>query len=236
MIFRFKQFSVHQGQSAMKIGTDGVLLGAWSPVENRPASVLDIGAGTGLISLMLAQRSQAQTIDAVEIDPDAYVECTDNFENSPWADRLFCYFASFEEFVEEMTDQKYDLIVSNPPFYTSDYKTETTARNKARFEESLPFETLLDGVSQLLSSDGIFCVILPFSQEETFVTKANQHNLFAKKITRVKGNATSPIKRSLMAFSAENITPSIDELVIENQRNVYTQNYINLTKDFYLKM
>lgn len=236
MIFQFKQFSVSQSGSAMKIGTDGVLLGAWTPIDNQPLTILDVGAGTGVLALMLAQRTDAHTIDAVEIDEEAYIECTENFENSDWGDRLFCYFASFEEFVEEMIDEKYDLIISNPPFYKSDYKTESHTRNTARFQDALPFDFLLKGASQLLSEKGIFSVIIPFSEEENFIALASKNGLFPKKITHVKGLPTSEIKRSLIAFSKEKQTTETNLLVIENQRNIYTDEYINLTKDFYLKM
>lgn len=236
MTFKFKQFSVSQAQSAMKIGTDNVLLGAWTPIDNLPQSILDIGAGTGILSLMLAQRTQAEIIDAVEIDEKAYIECTENFENSPWADRLFCYFASFQEFVIEMQDEKYDLIISNPPFYTSDYQTECNSRNKARFENSLPFSTLLEGVDLLLSDEGIFSVIVPFAEEENFVQLASQKGLLPQKITRVKGNAETEVKRSLIAFDRKSKACVFDLLIIEKERNIYTQAYTELTKDFYLKM
>ncbi len=113
--FKFKLFSVHQDQCAMKIGTDGVLLGAWTSIDKRPFAILDIGSGTGLIALMMAQRSDADMIDAIEIDGDAYEQSVENFESSPWADRLYCYHAGLDEFVDEL-DEKYDLIISNPPF------------------------------------------------------------------------------------------------------------------------
>ena len=118
--FKFKEFTVNQDQCAMKIGTDSVLLGAWASIKNNPFSILDIGAGTGVISLMLAQRSYAELIDAIEIDDSAYEQCVNNFEQSSWSDRLFCYHASLKEFNEEIED-KYDLIISNPPFYSEDY-------------------------------------------------------------------------------------------------------------------
>lgn len=114
--FRFKQFSIQQDKCAMKVGTDGVLLGAWTSLEDNPYAILDIGAGTGLISLMLAQRSQATIIDAIEIDAEAYEQCVANFEQSIWNDRLFCYHAGLDEFVDEIEDQ-YDLIVSNPHLF-----------------------------------------------------------------------------------------------------------------------
>ncbi len=234
--FQFKQFSLEQDRCAMKIGTDGVLLGAWTPVENHPNSVLDIGTGTGIIALMLAQRSSATQIDALEIDEEAYEQATDNFENSPWNDRLYCFHAGLDEFVEEPEDE-YDLIVSNPPFYTDDYKSGTEQRDLARFADAMPFEDLIEATDLLLSENGIFSVIIPFKEESTFLAIALAFELYPFKITRVKGTPTTEIKRSLIAFSrtnSENI--SLDELIIETARHIYTPEYIELTKGFYLKM
>jgi len=220
----------------MKIGTDGVLLGAWTPIENNPFSVLDIGTGTGIIALMLAQRSGAEQIDALEIDEDAYEQATDNFENSPWNDRLFCFHAGLDEFVEEPEDE-YDLIVSNPPFYSEDYKSDNEQRDLARFQDAMPFEDLIEAAALLLSENGIFAVIIPFKEEEKFLALANEYELYPLKITRVKGTSTSEIKRSLLAFSRNEITDfPVDELIIETARHIYTPEYIALTKDFYLKM
>ena len=235
-MFTFKQFSVEQDRCAMKIGTDGVLLGAWTPLKNNPFSILDIGTGTGIIALMLSQRSHAEQIDALEIDEDAYEQAVDNFENSPWSDRLFCFHAGLDEFVEEPEDE-YDLIVSNPPFYTEDYKTENEQRDLARFADAMPFEDLIEAAALLLSENGIFSVIIPFKEEEKFMAIAKEYELYPVKITRVKGNPTSEIKRSLLAFTRdENTLISSDELIIETARHIYTPEYIELTKDFYLKM
>ena len=235
-MFTFKQFAIEQDRCAMKIGTDGVLLGAWAPIDNHPFSILDIGTGTGIIALMLAQRSAAQQIDALEIDEAAYEQATDNFENSPWNDRLFCFHAGLDEFIEE-PEEEYDLIVSNPPFYSEDYKTENESRDLARFQDAMPFEQLLEAADLLLSELGIFTVIIPFKEEENFIALANEFELYPLKITRVKGTPTTEIKRSLLAFSRNETTDlPIDELVIETARHVYTQEYIGLTKDFYLKM
>ena len=233
--FLFKKFSVNQDKCAMKIGTDGVLLGAWASINQNPFSVLDIGAGTGVISLMLAQRCYAELIDAIEIEDDAYEQCTDNFENSLWNDRLFCYHASLSEFTDEVED-KYDLIVSNPPFYSDDYKSANIQRDMARFENALPFEHLLESTSKLLSETGIFAVIIPFKEEGNFINLALKFGLFANKILRVKGNLASEIKRSLIEFSFTKNEIKNSELIIETERHQYTQDYINLTKDFYLKM
>lgn len=235
--FVFKQFSVNHHRCAMKIGTDGVLLGAWATIENNPFAILDIGAGTGIISLMLAQRCTAEIIDAIEIDDHAYEQCVDNFELSPWGDRLFCYHASLNEFVDEI-DDKYDLIISNPPFYSEDFKTDDKQRDIARFQDALPFNHLIQSVTKLLTNDGKFTVIIPFKEEKHFIKTASTYNLYINKILYVKGNPNSEIKRSLLEFSFREsdseITKSV--LIIETDRHQYTADYINLTKDFYLKM
>ncbi|MDO5987333.1 methyltransferase [Flavivirga amylovorans] len=233
--FVFKQFSVKQEQCAMKIGTDSVLLGAWTSVKDNLFSILDIGTGTGILSLMLAQRSHAEVVDGIEIDDNAYEQCVDNFENSPWGDRLFCYHASLEEFAEEI-DDKYDLIISNPPFYSEDYKTENTQRDLARFQDAMPFNHLIESVSKLLSEDGIFSVIIPFKEEEKLIHLASKFKLIPNKILHVKGTPTSEIKRSLIEFSFHESDKKVDNLIIETGRHQYTQDYTNLTKDFYLKM
>lgn len=234
--FQFKQFTVEQDRCAMKIGTDGVLLGAWVPVEQNPFSILDIGTGTGIIALMLAQRSTAQQIDALEIDEQAYEQATDNLENSPWNDRLFCFHAGLYEFMEEPEDE-YDLIVSNPPFYGEDYKTNNDQRDLARFQDALPFEDLIEAADLLLSENGILAVIIPFKEEDRFLAIAKEFELYPTKITRVKGTPTAEIKRSLLALSRNKTTLfSIDELTIEIGRHEYTPEYIALTQDFYLKM
>ncbi|UPT71716.1 MAG: methyltransferase [Flavobacterium sp. JAD_PAG50586_2] len=235
-MFQFKQFTVQQDRCAMKIGTDGVLLGAWCPIENNPFSVLDIGAGTGILALMLAQRSNAQQIDALEIDENAYEQCVDNFESSPWGDRLFCFHAGLDEFMDE-PEEEYDIIISNPPFYSEDYKTESEQRDLARFKDALPFEDLVEAVQLLLSENGIFAVIIPFKEEERFIDLCAEAELYPVKVTRVKGTPTSEIKRSLLAFKRYELSVlTAEELVIETARHQYTEEYIALTKDFYLKM
>ncbi|WP_396602959.1 tRNA1(Val) (adenine(37)-N6)-methyltransferase [Algibacter sp. R77976] len=237
--FKFKEFTVNQDQCAMKIGTDGVLLGAWTFIENRPFSILDIGAGTGILSLMLAQRSTAELIDAIEIDDNAYEQCVDNFEQSYWGDRLFCYHASLEDFAKELEDEDdtYDLIICNPPFYSEDYKTDDTQRDLARFQDAMPFEHLIESTSKLLSKElGKFSVVIPFKEETNFIEIASKFKLYPNRILHVKGNPTSGIKRSLIEFSFRESDIRTNTLIIETERHQYTEDYINLTKDFYLKM
>lgn len=235
-MFQFKRFSVKQEKSAMKIGTDAVLLGAWCPVDNNPISILDVGSGTGILSLMMAQRTHAEQIDAIEIDTNAYEECVENFENSPWGDRLFCYHAGLDEFVEDPEDE-YDIVISNPPFYSEDYKTNDTQRYLARFQDAMPFEDLVEAADLLLSENGIFAVVIPYKEEERFIDLCAKVELFPVKVTRVKGSHTTPIVRSLLAFKRYELPVlEADELVVEINRHEYTDEYIHLTKDFYIKM
>ena len=219
----------------MKVGTDGVLLGAWIDVSFGPDSILDIGTGTGLIALQLAQRSDASLIDALEIEPGAYEEAVENFENSDWSDRLFCYHASLQEFAGEM-DEKYDLIVSNPPFYNSTFKELDSKRAAARHTFSLSFTELLQATASLLSKKGKAAFIIPFAEEENFLSIAAKQHLFPERITRVKGNPAAPVKRSLIELRFQKQQPQSDTLIIEKSRHIYTKEYTGLVKDFYLKM
>lgn len=245
--FKFKQFTINQDRCAMKVGTDSVLLGAWTSLGSLPYSVLDIGAGTGILALMLAQRSAeipmaAGRIDAIEIDADAYEQCVENFENSPWADRLFCYHASLEEFVAEFSSDegedevKYDLILSNPPFYLDTFKSDNTQRDLARFRDAMPFRQLIESAVKLLSPQGMLSVIIPFSEEKNFIVLASKEHLFPQRILRVKGTPELEYKRSLLQFSFQETSVHSEELTIETSRHQYTEEYKALTKDFYLKM
>lgn len=250
MAFSFKQFTIEQNRCAMKVGTDGVLLGAWTSLQNNPQTILDIGVGTGLIALMLAQRSTAQQIDALEIDEDAYEQCVENFENSPWADRLFCFHASLDEFAEEPDDEKYDLIVSNPPYFEPpltppsaragrDGKGEgltSEARKRARFYDSLPFEDLVKYAAQLLSETGELAVVIPYTEEEKIIAFAKANQLWVNRITRVRGTESTPIKRSLIQFSFIEKELEENELTLEISRHHYTEDFKNLVKEFYLKL
>lgn len=219
----------------MKIGTDGVLLGAWCPITHHPSNILDIGAGTGIIALMLAQRSHAAQIDAIEIEDNAYEECVGNFENSPWSDRLFCYHAGIDELMDDPEDV-YDLIVSNPPFYKDQHDSENDARAMARSENNLPFELLIESADLLLSEEGVFATIIPRKEEEAFIKICAEFELFPFSILRVKGNINTEEIRSLLAFSRNNSELTIDTIAIEKARHDYTEEYQKIVRDFYLKM
>ena len=233
--FQFKEFSIEQDRCAMKIGTDGILIGAWTSIQDQ-YSILDIGAGTGILALMLAQRSDAEQIDALEIDEDAYEQCVENFENSPWADRLFSYHAALDEFVEEMKDEKYDLIISNPPFHSTGSSEDRSSREVARFQDALPFEELVWGVASLLSENGNFSLIIPKEEEENFIRLASEQKLFPNKITDVKGTSSSKVKRSLISFSFHRSEIKKSELILEESRHEYTPEYQKMVAPFYLKL
>ena len=222
----------------MKIGTDGILLGAWCSLKDNTNKILDIGSGTGVISLMLAQRFNNTTIDSVEIEKNAYEQSVENFERSVWADRLFCFHSTFQDFAKERKEdgETYDLIISNPPFYTDNVKNNNRARNKARSTSFLSFVELISGVSKILSNQGEFTTIIPFKEEAKFIEISKQNNLFLNKICRVKGNNNSDIKRSLLTFSFYKKKIDENNLIIETSRHLYTDEYINLTKNFYIKM
>ncbi len=233
--FQFKQFTIQQDKTAMKVGTDGVLLGAWAEINSTTDSILDIGTGTGLIALQMTQRSDCETIDALEIEPQAYEQAVDNFENSVWGDRLFCYHASLQEFADEI-DDKYDLIVSNPPFFKDTYGKLEKNRALARHSQSLTFEELLKYSSQLLSSSGSCAFIMPHKEEDAFLNLASQYKLFPTRITRVKGNVNTQFKRSLLQLKFNRTQPIIKELAIEIERHIYTEAYKKLVQEFYLKL
>lgn len=215
----------------MKIGTDGVLLGAWASHDN-PQQVLDVGAGTGLIGLMLAQRFPQVSVTGIEIDQNAAKEALFNVKNSPFNHRCTILNSSFQSFE---TTKKYDLIVSNPPFFETSLQ-EISTRVLARQQVQLTFEELLQNSEKHLAKNGVCAYIIPYDSHPKFIEIAEKFQLFPTQILHVKGNEKAPFKRSLMAFSKEISGYIIDELVIEKERHVYTDSYIDLTKDFYLKM
>ena len=219
----------------MKVGTDAVLLGAWAKTYGV-RRILDIGTGTGVIALMLAQKCGA-SLDAIEIDEVSCEEARDNVKNSPWSDRIRVHHISLQDF-SRMQDERYELIVSNPPYFNDSLPATEESRTKARHTVLLPFSDLVEGASKLLAREGKFCVILPPREGEKFRELAAAKGLHLTRITRVKTTPEKPEKRWLMQF-AFTPKPQVSEstLVIEKDNlnaQHYTEEYRELTKEYYL--
>jgi len=230
--FQFKQFIIRQDKTAMKVGTDSVLLGAWADVSGC-TRILDIGTGTGLIALMLAQRCNAM-IDAVEIDTDAARQAEENVKESPWPGRIALYHSSFRDF-SIASVEKYDLVICNPPFFGSSLKAKTHARTIARHHDELNYDGLVSGSQKLLSPHGHLCVILPAGSEVEITAIAKRYNLFPSKILRVRPNPGKPFKRVLMDFSYSGQETMESDMNIETgSRHKYSREYLEMTKDYYL--
>lgn len=229
--FQFKQFTITQNLCAMKVGTDGVLLGAWTKTPN--GTVIDIGSGTGLIALMLAQRNANSIIDAIDLNENAFLQTKANIENSLWHNRITAHHIALQDF---NPNKKYQLIVSDPPFFVNSSKSGNKAKDLARHTDELSFSDLLQSVINLLLPDGIFSVVLPFSVATEFIELAKTHQLYLNRLCEVKPNLAKPPKRVLMEFSLLEKELEVTTLTIEtNQRHVYTPAYQNITKDFYLE-
>ena len=230
--FAFKQFKIVQDKCAMKVGTDAVLLGSWVNASNAK-TILDIGTGTGIIALMLAQKSSAR-IDAIDIDLNAFIQATENVNDCSWKERIEIHHISLQQFAKE-SDHKYDLIVSNPPYFIDSSKASEESRTNARHTDQLPFKDLLDGVLKLLNPNGKFYVILPTKESELFREDAEKHKLFLTKVTRVITRTDKPEKRLLMRFEFIQRAFSEDSITIEkDERHSYTDEYKEMTKDYYL--
>lgn len=231
--FKFKQFTVLQDKTAMKVGVDGVLLGAWVKVEDVKR-VLDIGTGTGLLSLMLAQRTNA-IIEAIEIEENAFEQAKSNFGMSKWAERISVHHLPLQKYIVNKKKQ-FDFIICNPPYFSNSLNSFDKERNLARHNDSLTLEDLFRAVDILLSSDGQFCVIYPFESKKDLLDKAADLNLFPSRILNVKGNERKEPNRVLVEFKRVAKDFREECLVIRSvATNDYSDSYKKLTRDFYLK-
>lgn len=242
-IFQFKQFSIDQSLCAMKVGTDGVTLGAVADVENAKR-VLDIGCGTGLLCLMTAQRNESAEIIGIDIDGDAVKEATQNCEASKWADRISIVGKSLQEFIAT-EPSTFDKIITNPPYFEDSLKAPKANRTLARHTDSLPFSELASSASKLLSDDGSLSIILPTDAHDKFEKIASEHGLLLRKKTLIYPKPGAEVKRVVGEFikmqnakcKILNAECEIKELTIETDvRHQYTEDYIKLTREFYLKM
>ena len=241
--FRFKQFTIWHDRCAMKVGTDGVLLGAWAGTTDSPAAntdktspvdrILDIGTGSGLIALMLAQRFPNAIIDGIDIDPSAVLQAKDNFSASPFSTRLHAYSSPLQEWQPQ---EKYDMIVSNPPYFSNSLLCPDDMRTRARHAESLSFADLLAHSNRLLTQAGTLSLVLPADAEKAILAEARLQHLYCVRLCRVHTTANKPAKRILVTFShqtpATTLTP--ETLCLSTPAHPRSPAYSALTQDFYL--
>lgn len=232
IFFRFKQFTVFQEHCAMKVGTDGVLLGAWANVIGRN-HILDIGTGTGLIALMLAQRNIDAQINAIDINEGCVLQAHQNVERSPFAHQIDVVKKSFQEYATT-TNARYDLIISNPPYFQNALKSPNRSRNDARHTDSLSFFEIISHGASLLNENGRIALILPYEFKPQLLEHASKVHLFANRITNVFPLSHKPAKRLLIEFGRQQAECVEDNLTIELSRHQYTDEFIALTKAFYL--
>ena len=231
-MFRFKKFAIAQDKCAMKVGTDGTLLGAWTKAEN-PHQILDIGTGTGLIAIMMAQRFENAQVKAIELDIDASKQAAENFQNSPWSNRLFLEHISLQEFHHKPS---FDLIVSNPPYFENNLKGSNKQRTLARHTDKLSFESLIACSAKLLRESGSLAIILPSESKSNVEKIAKNHQLHLNRLCWVKGTEKTAIKRAVLQFSFQEYDLEENMIVVEKERHVYTDEYTQLCKNFYMKM
>jgi tRNA1Val (adenine37-N6)-methyltransferase len=231
--FNFKHFVINQEGSAFKVGTDGVLLGAYAGIDGAQ-TILDIGSGTGLISLMIAQRSNAN-ITALEPDYDSYLQTCENVSLSPWSNRISVRNASLQDFDND--GHKFDLIVTNPPYFQNSLKNPDSRKSSARHNDTLTTGELLTGVMKLMKDDGHLQMILPYVEGNIFIAEAAGSGLYCNNILKIKPLPSAEVRRLILRFSKIQMKPTENFLTIgHGKRHEFTEDYINLTKDFYLKL
>lgn len=243
--FQFKQFTIQQDRCAMKVGTDGVLLGAWADISRhsvdteRKFTILDIGAGTGIISLMLAQRAAEAgidfQIDAVEIDQEAAQQATENINDSPWTRHISVLPLSLLEF-DRQTNKTYDLIVSNPPFYNATLKPQDYGRAVARHKDALPIPEIAHFASKRLAENGRLSIIYPTNYDSEVMTAIVLNGLHPVRISDILTKVGKPCKRRMAEFAAKRVPLLRDQLAIRNADGKYTDAYRALTSAFYLHL
>lgn len=231
-MFHFKQFSIDDSCCAMKIGTDGVLLGAWSNVDGVN-SVLDVGTGSGLIALMIAQKTENTIITGIDIDEQAIIQARENIGRSIWVERMSVMKCDFNNPVE-LDGLKFDLIISNPPFFSEDIRSADEKRNMARNTVSLPISNLINNSDTLLDENGRLTLVMPPELAAMAIGEAAMHSLFLTKRCDVLTKPDTPAKRTLLEFSRTITQTKRTTLSIYDNDGTYSSCFKQLTQDFYL--
>lgn len=232
--FQFKQFRIEQGQCAMKVTTEGCILGAWVAKQAGDVKrVLDIGAGTGLISLMLAQKLASAEIHAVELNEDAAAQALDNFEKSPWKERVFLHYGSIQTY---QAIQKFDLIISNPPFFNQSLSSPSSKINLARHDDSLSQQELVASILTNLTADGLAYILYPERESDAFQQIAEQAGLHVHYQLTVLNSPGAGIFRKVMAYGLKPAKPSSSVLIIKDENQQYTSDFVDLLRTYYLHL
>lgn len=233
MIFRFKQFAVSHANSSMKVGTDAVILGSWAEIKNSQ-KILDIGTGSGIIALMMAQKNSEAQIKAIDIDANSIREASQNFEQSPWSERLEAECIALQNYGLSHKNQ-FDHIISNPPFFSKSTPAPDKARHNARHTDTLSADDFFNYSKLLLTETGKISLIIPFYSSADWIKIAEKYTLFPSRITNVISYPGKPIERLLIEFSNEKQeVESTDFFIRKGKGLAYSEEYIELTKDFYL--
>ncbi|MBI1782514.1 MAG: methyltransferase [Sphingobacteriales bacterium] len=233
--FKFKQFTVQQEKAALKVSTDSCLFGAWiasqlQTINNKPQTILDIGTGTGLLMLMLAQISSA-LIDGIEIDKPSFEQAQENIAASPWKERLNLFNGDVKNF---SFDKKYDFIISNPPFYEGNLKSVHQHINVAKHDAGLTLEELINTTDQNLTAEGSFAVLLPYHRTEEFISVVEKKNYYLAELVRVKQSFKHKYFRSILLFSRKQCDKKESLIIIREADDAYSPKFISLLKDYYL--
>lgn len=230
--FQFKQFTICHDRCAMKVGTDGVLLGAWAASDKAPTRILDVGTGSGLIAIMLAQRFEHSTVRGIDIDSDSVKQARENAERSPFGCRITIEESDFSKVTYQ--DEKYSLIISNPPFYKEETLGGDARRDSARHTCSLPFQTLIANATKMLDDEGVFAVIIPTAAANNFVAECAFNNLYLHRRLDIKTTPRKVAKRTMLEFGKRMHETEKEELCMRDSNNNLSTEYVRLTEDFYL--
>ncbi len=233
-LFRFRQFSMHHHRSTMKIGTDAVLLGIWTAVEGA-TTILDVGTGSGVIALLLASRASHAAIDAVDIDEDSCREAAENFDRSPFKERMRVFHDDFQRF-SASRNEKYDLIVSNPPFFVNDMPSSHAKKVLARHTQTMDYRSLLKGAVKLLAPGGNFSLVLPYAQKQFFVSLAAERGLYLQREMLIFPKPCYPPNRINMQFGFEKTGLRSEKFVIRNEDGSFTPMYKAFVGDYYISV
>ena len=230
--FHFQQFSLHHHKSTMKVGTDAVLLALWTGLDGV-RSVLDIGTGSGIITLLLAARNSTLKVDAVEMDTASFEEASANFSDSPFTGRLHTFLTDIQDFVPEK-EKRYDLLISNPPFFINDYRPGQSQRKLARHTDTLRYEQLIAVALRLMKPEGRFSLVLPYRESKVFLKLAEQSGLYLQQQMLIFPKPCSEPNRINLLFGLHPVILKTEKFIIRNEEGTFTKQYIDMVKNYYL--